>query len=90
MPLFIEKLMMGSPAAKVDLTPLLTPTCTHNAFQRDTLHTLSAALPVYGAGAASNHSKKLWDYLRLEVSTTEVGMWSLCPHCLSVDLPTIR
>lgn len=66
-PLFMEKLIAGTPTTKVGYAPARCGSKLTWVPQRDTLQTLDEALPVYGPSTARNHARKLWNSLKLEV-----------------------
>jgi len=72
-PVFLEKVSVGSRTTKVYILAQLFQINVHFSLQKDTLQTLSSCLPVYGSALARVSARKLWNALKLEVCGVETG-----------------
>ena len=61
--------LAASPAFATMAYPLLLEklSATGGASKLDVLHTLTACMPVYGAGPTAAHAADLWSYVRLDI-----------------------
>ena len=69
-PIFLEKLMAGTPVTKACPTRSAVYDVSDNRAtpQRDVLQTMTLCIPVYGAAVARANSRKMWNALKLEVN----------------------
>lgn len=67
--LALRACLCASPAFATMAYPLLLEklSATGGASKLDVLHTLTACMPVYGAGPTAAHADDLWSYLRLDI-----------------------
>ncbi|WFD26586.1 hypothetical protein MNAN1_001569 [Malassezia nana] len=69
----LKSALRAALSASPSLAPLGMPVflekmgASGGAARLDTLRTLTACLPVYGAAAAAAHARALWDYLQLDL-----------------------
>ncbi|GJE98061.1 Dos2-interacting transcription regulator of RNA-Pol-II-domain-containing protein [Phanerochaete sordida] len=92
----LKKALRGCLNATPEFGPLAVPlflekiTAGSPATKRDTLQTLDACLPVYGASVAREHARKLWNTLKLEIfQPTDPETESMALHTVQVLIQTI-